>query len=309
MLHTSVRMSIYRARFDGWGLDNCCLCAANIPACCQLPKRFRRHKIRRMTRKLIVHLLPVLVEPAALKEGVAVVLDVLRASTTMIHALGAGAMAVIPCEEVEAARQLAAKFAVGRAVLGGERGGSRIAGFDLDNSPAAYSSDRVGGKTVVFTTTNGTRALARASMARRVLVGGFVNLNATVDLLLRESGDVHIVCAGTDGSVTLEDCLCAGAMVAGVCHGTDGRVRPDDAAQMTAALFEQCGRQRSRLRDAMRTSRGGANLLELGFAADIEAALQWDQFDIVPELSREPWQIRPAGDAVRAAGRWTPPPI
>src|SRR5579864_1736813 len=121
-----------------------------------------------MSRKLFVHLLPALFEPAELEGGVAVVLDVLRASTTIVHALGAGAGSVVPCGEVDETRRLAATFPAESVVLGGERGGTRIGGFDLDNSPASYTNERVHGKTVAFTTTNGTQALIRSRAARRI---------------------------------------------------------------------------------------------------------------------------------------------
>src|SRR5262245_17681938 len=103
--------------------------------------------------QLDVYLLPDLAEPAALAAKTVVVIDVLRATTTIVHALAAGAREVVPCLEVEEARQVAARL--GKvAVLRGERGGVAIAGFDVGNSPAEYTRERVGGKTVVFTTTN-----------------------------------------------------------------------------------------------------------------------------------------------------------
>jgi 2-phosphosulfolactate phosphatase len=133
---------------------------------------------RRMSRTCCVHLLPSLMEPAKLGGTIAVVIDVLRASTTIAHALAAGAEGVYPCEEVEEARHVAAAHPRQPCILGGERGGRRIAGFDLDNSPAAYTPAAVAGKPVVFTTTNGTRALLQAATADRVLLAAFVNLSA-----------------------------------------------------------------------------------------------------------------------------------
>src|ERR1041384_8191351 len=109
-----------------------------------------------MSRTINVHLLPILVEPHELAGKLVVVIDVLRATTMIIHALAAGAKAVIPFLEVAGARELAERLP-GQAVLGGERGGNRIAGFDLGNSPLEYTPAAVGGKTLVFTTTNGTR--------------------------------------------------------------------------------------------------------------------------------------------------------
>ena len=111
-----------------------------------------------MSRDCRVHFLPTMFDPHDLRGGMAVMLDVLRASTTLTHALAEGATAVLPCEHVEQARQLAANPQGGESVLlGGEREGRLIDGFDLDNSPLSYTGWRVRQRTIVFTTTNGTR--------------------------------------------------------------------------------------------------------------------------------------------------------
>src|SRR5690242_5734390 len=115
-----------------------------------------------MSRPILVHLLPTLFEPADLRGGVAVVIDVLRATSTIVQALAAGATSVVPCGEIDEARAIAAKAAPGSVLLGGERKGVTIPGFDLGNSPGDYTSDVVTGKKLIFTTTNGTRALLRA---------------------------------------------------------------------------------------------------------------------------------------------------
>src|ERR1051326_320070 len=116
-------------------------------------------------RGIAVHLVPGLVAPGELAGGVAVVVDVLRASTTIVHALAAGCVAVRPCAEVADARALAEQLPAGKLLLGGERGGSPLPGFDLGNSPREYTPARCGGTILVLTTTNGTAALLRAAEA------------------------------------------------------------------------------------------------------------------------------------------------
>ncbi len=111
--------------------------------------------------KLRVYMLPDLLAGQSLAGCRAVVVDVLRATTTVVQALSAGARAVVPCLTIDDARARAAEFPPGEALLGGERGGLPIEGFDLGNSPAEYTSQVVAGKTVVLTTTNGTKALLR----------------------------------------------------------------------------------------------------------------------------------------------------
>jgi 2-phosphosulfolactate phosphatase len=246
-----------------------------------------------------VHLLPQLAPPGALAGGVAVVMDVLRATTTIIHALAAGATAVVPCGEVEEARERAATFgAVGKVVLGGERGGKPIPGFDLGNSPKEYTAAACKNATVVLTTTNGTRALLRAVEAERVLVAAFVNFSAVCEQLRADARPVHIVCAGTDGEVSLEDTLLAGAFVDFLCEA--GEVRLNDAARMAWDAFENHGRV---LPGALEVGAGGENLRSLGYDADIRDAAQVDRFAIAPELRRDPlWVERGAVGIVQ--GHW-----
>ena len=247
-----------------------------------------------MSRSIFVHLLPGLFEPAELVGGVAVVLDVLRATSTIVYALAAGVKAVIPCGEIDDARRIAAQSPPGTVLLGGERHGLKISGFDLGNSPTDYTPPAVAGKTLIFTTTNGTRALIRARAARRVLVGAFLNLGVVVRLLANETGPVHIVCAGTDGQVTLEDVLCAGAIAHGL--GSQGieTEASDDSTQLALNLFETCGRDYNSLVTTLRQSRGGRNLIDCSLGADIFTCAQQDKFEIVPELALAAWEIHAA---------------
>jgi 2-phosphosulfolactate phosphatase len=246
----------------------------------------------RMSREISVHLLPSLFDPAALRGGVAVIIDVLRASTTIVHALAAGAKQVIPCGEVPQAEELARRFPPGTVLLGGERAGTRIPGFDLDNSPLNYTPDVLQGKNLIFTTTNGTRALLRAEQAGRIVIGAFVNLQAVVRLLLEDGRPVHLVCAGTDGGVTAEDALFAGAVAHNLYKAAGGAAPVDDECMLALEFFEARGKPPEKFRETLRSSRGGRNLVELGFDADIERAGQCDLFDIVPEACRNGhWSI------------------
>jgi 2-phosphosulfolactate phosphatase len=252
-----------------------------------------------MSRPILVHLLPDSLEPADLRDGVAVVMDVLRATSTIIHALAAGAKSVVPCEEIDDARRIAAAQAPGTALLGGERGGLKIPGFDLGNSPAEYTRSVVAGKRIIFTTTNGTRALVRAKHARRVFIGALSNLSAVVERLADETGPAHLVCAGTEGRITLEDVLCAGALAHWLDLAEETADAADDVTQLAISLYESCGRDydrghQERVLATLRHSRGGRNLTDCGLEADIVCCAEQDKFDIVPELSRDPWEIRVA---------------
>jgi len=125
--------------------------------------------------QLAVHYLPQFVSESELAGSTVVVVDLLRASTTICHALAYGAKCVVPCLEIAETWTRAKQFSRDQIVLGGERGGERIEGFDLGNSPADYTADQVFGRTVLFTTTNGTKALAHARLASRVLIGAAAN--------------------------------------------------------------------------------------------------------------------------------------
>lgn len=261
-----------------------------------------------MPRPVRVHLLPSLVESGDLAGGIAVVIDLLRASSTIVAALAAGAERVIPCGEVEESRQIAAQLPLGTVLLGGERGGVRIDGFDLGNSPAEYTPAIVRGKTLVFTTTNGTRALLRARGARRVIVAAFANINAAVRWLASESGPIHILCAGTDGQVTLEDVLCAGFIAQGVRRAVGGVDLADDSTRLALNLSETRGSHYDSYLSVLRESRGGRNLIEIGLERDIELVARWDVAELVPELVCDPWQIQPTRDLPPGPARHIEPP-
>jgi 2-phosphosulfolactate phosphatase len=165
------------------------------------------------SRPVHVHLLPTQASPEALRGGVAVVIDVLRATTTIVQALASGCQAIYPVEEIEDARKLAAGRHARKVLLGGERGGQPIAGFHLGNSPAEYTAEVCRGAEVIFTTTNGTRALLHAAAADQVLIAAFTNFSAVCGQLLQDSRPVHFVCAGMRGDIALEDALLAGAFI------------------------------------------------------------------------------------------------
>jgi 2-phosphosulfolactate phosphatase len=225
--------------------------------------------------------------------GIAIVIDVLRASTTMITALAHGAVAVLPRRSIDEAR--AAGQSNPGAILGGERHCVRIEGFDVGNSPLEYTADRVAGRTVIITTTNGTAALAACSQATEVLVGAMVNRTAVAGAARRLAvmngcQAIHLVCAGTDGDVTLEDVLTAGAILDAVTHGDDAPCDGLDADACAArdhyrAIANADGANlTTRLVQAFQASAGGKNLVALGLEADITAAAAVDSVPVVPRL-------------------------
>jgi len=254
-----------------------------------------------MANILNVYALPKLVDPKEMEGGTVVVIDVLRASTTIVYALEAGAREVIPCVEVDQARATAERMANGHVLLGGERQGRPIDGFDLGNSPGEYTGDRVGGKAVVFTTTNGTRAIERAQRADRILIGAFVNAAALVEILVHHR-QIHLLCAGTNGHFSDDDVLLAGMLVDRI-QRQSGLLYELNAQAVTAretwlhsfALPHALGAEPlepERLAKALRKSLGGKNLTAIGLEEDILAAAQMDRFSGLPEFDPDELRIR-----------------
>jgi 2-phosphosulfolactate phosphatase len=248
-----------------------------------------------MPRSIHVHLLPQLMSPEDARDSVVVVIDALRASTTIAHAMAAGATEVLPCAEVDEARDLATRL--GRsAVLGGERGGVKIDGFDLGNSPREYTPEAVGERTVVFTTSNGTRAMQRCRQAKRVLIGAFVNASAVVSELEHEPM-VHLLCAGSNGVITREDVLLAGMLTVDLSSRVDEPYSLNDEAQLAADSWRQASDaviDGIPLAQVLADSRGAWNLRRIGQTDDIQAAARIDLLDIVPELHVLSWRITSA---------------
>ena len=254
-----------------------------------------------MPHTLNVYALPAFADPQELAGGVAVVIDVLRATTTIAYALEAGAREVIPCLEVDEARAMADNLPKGEAVLGGERGGVAIPGFDLANSPEQFTPQRVAGKTVIFTTTNGTAAMVHARRAARILAGAFVNVTAVAGQLAG-CEQIHLICAGTRGRYGADDILLAGMLAerlrqqGGIEYHENPQAvmaRESWLATFTSAQARGAEPLEPRhLAEALRNSAGGQNLLALGLEKDILAAAQIDRFARVPELDPATFRIR-----------------
>jgi 2-phosphosulfolactate phosphatase len=254
-----------------------------------------------MQETLNVYGLPKAVSPEEMAGGTVVVIDVLRASTTIVHAFDAGATQVIPCLEVEDARRAADEFPESEIVLGGERNGLIIDGFDLGNSPTEYTPETVADKTVVFTTTNGTRAMSVCGRADRVLVGAFVNARAIFERLLGVP-KIHLLCAGTRGDYGRDDILLAGLLVD----------RLQRAGGMNYQLNVQALTARENwtssftiphavgaepldpelLAKELRKSAAGRNVAAIGREEDILTASKIDRFEIVPVLDTRTYRIR-----------------
>lgn len=215
--------------------------------------------------------------------SVVVVVDILRATTTILAALSAGARRIIPLATVEEARALAAELAARNEpfLLAGERGGKPLPGFDLGNSPQDFLPDLVGGKTIVFTTTNGTLALKRAAQARELIAGAFGNAEVVWKHVQGAGGELVIGCAGQEGSPAQEDLLFAGWMASQAKKCGYVLDRQAEAAR------EGWESSQADLPVRLRSVPHGRTLTQLGFASDIGFASQWDTSKGIPRFSPE----------------------
>ncbi len=233
--------------------------------------------------------------PIALAGGVAVVIDVIRASTTITTALAHVADGVFPVESVEMAKQKAASLGP-TALLGGERGGIRIEGFDLGNSPRDYTRERVGGRQIVFTTTNGTAALAACREATVVMIGSLVNRTAVARAAMAAAEEhhaaVHLVCAGVEGQIADEDLLGAGGILDAAMTLFPADTF-DQAAEAARGRFQQaCQPHTNRpvtemLAHVLADTEGGRRITALGMQDDLAVVAALDSLTTVPVLDRE----------------------
>ncbi len=218
---------------------------------------------------------------AAIRDRRVVTIDVLRACTTICTAFEHGAEKVIPAESPVAAKNLRATLG-DHALLCGEREGNMVSGFDLGNSPAEYTREVVGGKTLVMSTTNGSKVLAKSEAAREVLVCSFINVTAVAEYVAAREGSVAVILSGQVGRFSMEDAVCGGMLVLAL-HA----LRPDrslcDAARAAMLLADA---HAGDVLGMLRESSHGRYLESIGFGDDLVACAQVDALRLVP-VSRE----------------------
>lgn len=225
-----------------------------------------------------IALLPSDMKSQNLSDSVCVMLDIFRASSSMVTAFQQGCSEIYPVSSIEEARGLAATL--DRAVLAGERKSVRIEGFDLGNSPREFTEEKVADRPIVMTTTNGTRAILATAGSYCSFIGAFLNADVLCKKIESINKDVWIVCAGTEGIFSLEDALCAGMLAQRLSKNTE---RPlNDTVQAMILLYEQA---KDTLLKVAGMSRNGQRLFEIGLEADVSYCLQKDMLDVVPVFS------------------------
>lgn len=231
--------------------------------------------------QLDVILTPGEITPAVIAGRLVAVIDVLRASTSIAVALGNGAKAVLPFTSADEAISRAKNLDRASLVLAGEKDMFPISGFDLGNSPQDFSADAVDGKTVLLTTTNGTKTLLMLQGASDIVIASYVNfgaMNAMLRAAARANTDITIVCAGREGHFSLEDAACAGRYTRAVTEKLESTTK-NDAAQACALIDRKYG---DNIQKIFEDSVHGKALIEAGFGDDLVAAAALDSCPVVP---------------------------
>jgi 2-phosphosulfolactate phosphatase len=234
----------------------------------------------RQARRLDVLLTPGELLPGDVAGRTAVVIDVLRATSTVVQALGSGARAIFPVSSIEEALKLANTLGREEVLLCGERRALPIEGFDLGNSPGDFTRKRVAGKTLVMSTTNGTALMTAATTAERVVIASFLNLSAVVADLVRSEGDAVLLCSGREGKFALEDAVCAGKIAAGVMAARGAAWTLNDGATAALALAKRF----TDLPALLPTTGAGQQIVEAELEGDLGICARIDLHAIVPVL-------------------------
>ena len=228
--------------------------------------------------------LPRELAPIDLRDRIAVVFDVLRATTTMITALANTAVSVCAFGTLEEAAAAHTAFADAPKLLAGERRMLRPDGFDLGNSPEAFTCGRVGGRVIFMATTNGTVAVRACATAARTFVGSLCNGSAIAGHLAGLGRDVVLVCAGTDGVAGIDD-IAGAATVAALLRRQRGDVTLSPRLEADIDRASATTRDEWALRQLLHASAGGRNLHGAGLSKDVDFAARVDRFPIVAEVT------------------------
>ncbi|MFC5651572.1 2-phosphosulfolactate phosphatase [Paenibacillus solisilvae] len=207
----------------------------------------------------------------------AIIIDVLRATSTMITALQAGASGIYPVETVLEARTLHREG----DLLAGERFCRKIPGFDLGNSPEEFTPETVKNRRIVLTTTNGTRAVHKALRADNVLAGALINAAACAKMAVELRRDIVLLCAGSHNDFALEDGLCAGLLIDRLKAISSSQIEIDDFGSAMLGLYKN---SEDRIMDLLSGCATGKRLTKLGHGRDLERCAQVDSSLVVPRL-------------------------
>ena len=216
-----------------------------------------------------------------IREKTVVIIDVLRASSTMVTAIQNGAKGIIPVADMDAAGRISQSLDSPQYLLCGEKNGEKIEGYHLGNSPLEYTRETVEGNTIILNTTNGTKAVKRSAVAQQVIIGCFLNLNVLIEHLRTVDNPIALICAGWQGRLSLEDLLCAGNII----YELNGGTLPPyarDGVRVAFGLFEKFGDD---IEQAIHTSNHAVRLQGIIDPEDIAYSCNVSITDVLPVLN------------------------
>lgn len=231
--------------------------------------------------KINVHFTPGGVDELWFTGKTTVVIDVLRATSTIITALQNGAREIIPVASVEFAVKVSGGMFGGLTLLGGERNTKKIEGFALGNSPLEYTAKIVSGKSIILFTTNGTKAIVKGKFSQSLFICSFLNLNAIADRLVKLGNDIEVVCSGRNNLFSLEDAICAGKLISEIIKLKED-ISVTDTSKASMSLFKSFGKSIPKM---LADTEHGKLLIENGFEEDIKYCSKLNTVDIVPGFS------------------------
>ncbi|MGL5709852.1 MAG: 2-phosphosulfolactate phosphatase [Cetobacterium sp.] len=203
-----------------------------------------------------------------------VVIDVLRATSVMVTAFKNGAQSIFPFENIDDTKQ--AYYLNNNGLLAGERKGLKIEGFHFGNSPLDFTPEKIDGKNIFMTTSNGTRAIKNAKGYDNLYIASYLNLSAIADILLKDGKDSVILCAGTDDEFSLDDALCAGMIVNKISEQI--KIQTNDATLSLQILANLS----NNIKTTLENSKHYSYLKSIGYENDLEYCIQKDICNVVP---------------------------
>jgi 2-phosphosulfolactate phosphatase len=225
---------------------------------------------------------PAQVDELLLRDKNVVVIDILRASTTIAAALNNGAREIIPVPSIESAVKISGSLFGDVTIRGGERHGKIIEGFNLGNSPTEYTEEIVKGKSIIYCTTNGSLAITKGRHAKNLVVGSFANATKVAEFIHELSEDFSILCAGQLNNFCIEDSVCAGMILNKIQQLLKNSLCIDDSASASISLYKVYSKS---LLKMIEQSAHGKYLAEIGYGDDLKICASVDSIPVVPILS------------------------
>lgn len=228
--------------------------------------------------KINTILTPLSVDELFFTKKTTIVIDVLRASTTIVTALDNEAKEIIPVGSIEFAMKVSGSAFGGQTLLAGERNAIKIDGFALGNSPLEFVNDNIKGKSIILYTTNGSKSIVKAKYSSELFIASFLNLKTIAEFISNQYPEVILLCSGNNGIFCLEDSVCAGKLISELIL-INNNIQLTDGSKASLVLYKK---YKNNIHKMLSESEHGINLIEKGFENDIAFAAQENISNLIP---------------------------